>query len=117
MTHYSTISVRKRMGASPNYRNSATELFNGARPGARVLVMDFEGVEFISRGFADQFHKDRLSFQERTGVQVEIENASPDVQHMLQVVSRTQDVVRQARLSIPVIQVMNVDELRGLLCE
>lgn len=117
MRHHTSIIVRKRVGENPNYRNSASELFTGVLGGPDELVVDFCGVDFISRGFADQFHKERLAWQERNGIQVRIENASEDVQQMLQVVSNTQVGVHLEAMAIPIIPVANVEELKRLMLQ
>jgi hypothetical protein len=105
------------MGANPNYRNSACDLFTGVPAGPDELVVDFAGVVFISRGFADQFHKERMAFHERNGAHVVIENANDDVHLMLQAVSVTQEVVSRSPLSIPIIRVKNAKELEELMLQ
>ena len=80
-----------------------------------MVVLDFAGVEFISRGFADQLHKERLAFQERCGVHVVFDNTGEDVQRMMQAVALTQGGTVRSPLTIPIIRVKDVAELQRML--
>lgn len=54
-------------------------------------ILDFAGVEFMTRSFADEFYNLFLSGK-TADVNVRIENMSEDMQAMIDVVRRTQNV-------------------------
>jgi hypothetical protein len=115
MKPIATILVRERIGHSPNYRDSASVLFEGLQPGVHELVLDFTDVDFISRGFADQLHKERLRVQEELQVQVMLEHVNEDVRQMMAAVALTQDGAEHPALNIPVIRVADAREFERLL--
>ena len=109
------IKVKNKVGSNPNYRNSADVLFTEVPATTEELVLDFSEVEFISRGFADEFHKARLRFQTERNVPVVLEQVNEAVQEMLSAVARTQEGSSPLRVDIPVIRVNSVDELERML--
>lgn len=109
------INVLDKFGDSPNYRNSASDLFQELPADSMEVVLDFSGVSFISRGFADQLVKERLRLQEERDLAIHFEHVNTDVAAMLDIVSRTQSHTSRERVSIPVIRVNNLDELDQLL--
>ncbi|MCU0318449.1 MAG: STAS-like domain-containing protein [Flavobacteriales bacterium] len=109
------IQVKSKVGTDPNYRNSAEVLFFEVPANSKELVLDFSGVEFISRGFADELHKARLRFQQERNIPVIIEQVNEAVQEMLSAVARTQEGSTPLRVDIPVIRVNSVDELERML--
>ena len=109
------IKVQSKVGSNPNYRDSADVLFTSVPSTTKELVLDFNGVEFISRGFADEFHKARLLFQSERNVPVILEQVNEAVQEMLSAVARTQEGNTSLRVDIPVIRVNSVDELERML--
>ncbi|MFZ1664271.1 MAG: hypothetical protein WAU08_02560 [Flavobacteriales bacterium] len=115
MAHHTTIIVRELVGAAPNYRNSAAELFDAIPCGMEMIVIDFTGVEFISRGFADQLHKESKRFMERCSSMLCMENVNPDVQRMMQIVALTQTERDSRKLNIPILRVKNSMELERAL--
>jgi hypothetical protein len=110
-----TIHVKKNAGANPNFRNSASELFAAVVPGIQEVVLDFAGVEFISRGFADELHKERIKWQEEKHARVVLENVNEEIARMLAAVARTQGVAERSMVDLPVIRVNSVKELEDLL--
>jgi hypothetical protein len=109
------INVKSKVGSNPNYRNSADLLFASVPSSVEELVLDFSDVEFISRGFADEFHKARLRFQAERKVPVVLEQVNDAIQQMLSAVSRTQEGKTPLRVDIPVIRVNSVVELERML--
>lgn len=105
----------KHTGSSPNYRNSAAELFTCLPAHVDEVVLDFSGVEFVSRGFADELHKERLAVQTQRNVRVVLENLNEEVQRMLSAVARTQNMKERDTMDLPVIRVSSVSELENLL--
>lgn len=115
MKPIATIHVRNLIGHSPNFRDSASVLFEGLQPGVSELVLDFTGVDFISRGFADQLHKERLRVQEVMQVQVVLEHVNEEVRRMMAAVALTQDGADHPALNIPVIRVADAREFERML--
>lgn len=109
------IKVESMVGSNPNYRNSAEVLFAAVPANASEVVLDFSGVEFISRGFADELHKTRLRFQSERNVPVVLDHVNEAVQEMLSAVARTQEGNATLRVDIPVIRVNSIDELERML--
>ncbi len=115
MLHASiNIKVTDKVGPNPNYRDSADSLFEGIPTCTEEVVLDFDGVEFISRGFADQLHKARLRFQSEQQVHVVLEHANEEVLAMLAAVSRTQQGRSTRQLDIPVVRIGSMKELERM---
>lgn len=109
------INVSDKVGTNPNYRDSADRLFTGIATTADEVVLDFKGVEFISRGFADQLHKAKLHFQAEHRTQVVLEHANEEVLAMLAAVSRTQQGRSTQQPYIPVVRIGSMKELERML--
>lgn len=109
------VHVMDRVGTSPNYRNSAADLFHAIHGQVAEVVLDFAGVEFISRGFADELHKERLRYQAERNARVVLENVNEEVQRMLSAVARTQNAKERGEVDVPVIRISSVTELENLL--
>lgn len=74
-------------------RDQAMQLFDslhGYCPQCSEIIFDFAGIEFMSRSFADQFHKERMKFQEEKNVKVFIENENSQIHDILNAVCKTQ---------------------------
>jgi hypothetical protein len=69
------------------------------------VFVDFSGIDFISRSFADQFHKEKLRLWEAGLKEVSIEGASQAVLEMFKAVSQSAEgkAVRHTRV-IPIVQ-------------
>ena len=74
------------------------------------VELDFQGVIFMSRSFADQFHKDLLSGDH--AVDLEIKNAETGIIEMLEAVSKTQNSRKPINKSYKVLSFNNLDKLR-----
>lgn len=59
------------------------------------VIFDFAGIEFISRSFADEFHKQKMKLAKELNMQFEVANADLSVIEMLQAVSHTQHKVKR----------------------
>lgn len=85
------ISVSEQIGKLLNTREAATMLLDVVRESkCSVIELDFTSVEFMSRSFADQFHKDKIELQNKLNVSIDIVNANEEIINILQTVSRTQ---------------------------
>ena len=54
------------------------------------INLDFSGIYFISRSFADQFHKIKMELKTNESKEIIVTNAGNEVIQMLSAVSRTQ---------------------------
>lgn len=72
-------------------REAATRLADMVREysGDKQIELDFSGIEFMSRSFADQFHKE-LYLNEQDAFEIVIKNANGPIIQMLNAVSKTQ---------------------------
>ena len=85
------ISVSEHIDKLLNTREAATLLFDVVRESkCSVIELDFTSVEFMSRSFADQFHKDKVKLQNELNIAIEVVNANEEIINILQTVSRTQ---------------------------
>lgn len=109
------VAVRERVGSNPNYRNSASVLFDNVPEQVEEVILDFSGVEFISRGFADELHKERLRLQAERNVHVVLEEVGEEVQRMMNTVARTQRAGNRSELRLPVIRITSASQLENLL--
>lgn len=78
------------------------------------IELDFQDVEFISRSFADQMHKEKIELADK-GILVVLVNASSSVMDMFRAVSNTQNAVDRQRQEIPVYKITNMDALSEYL--
>ena len=53
------------------------------------IEIDFSGIDFISRSFADQFHKNKIDFIEKKNIEIVVVNCKEEVFDMFQEVART----------------------------
>ena len=83
--------------SSLDTRDEVVALFAEVRTGApsNKLIFDFTGIEFISRSFADEFHKQKMQLAKELNMQFEVANADLSVIEMLQAVSHTQHKVKR----------------------
>lgn len=79
------------------------------------IEADFEGVDFISRSFADQFHKEKIAIWETTGKKIEVVNANRDIISMLKSVSKTQQCKDRKVDKVQVAYMSSRKELKDLL--
>jgi len=86
----SEIKITEILPPTLDSREAATRLVNFLRgiKENNKIELDFTGVVFMSRSFADQFHKDLHANEEK--LDLNFKNASFDVIAMLRAVSNTQ---------------------------
>lgn len=85
-------------------REIALEIFEyiKATPSNKV-DLDFTNIDFISRSFADQFHKEKLSFHEKFLTEIRVVNQNEEVFNMFSIVANTQNKVDRAVSQIIVV--------------
>ena len=94
----STIPVKNLLGVtSLHTREMASQLMDEVRADlCDTIELDFADIEFISRSFADQFHKEKIELWTQKGVVIPVVNANTHIISTLQSVANTQNVtVRQ----------------------
>lgn len=97
------IDVFTKVGETLNTRDGATNLFESVKEfNAINVVFDFSKIEFMSRSFADQFHKERMILKEQNGLVIQIKDASETVRKMLITVESTQNKRNRFYMELPV---------------
>lgn len=110
------IMVVKQLSELLNSREAATMLLNYVRDQkADRVEFDFSDVEFMSRSFADQFHKERYELQKSNGLIIEISNANEEIINILNTVERTQNKVKREFIKLPVFKYSDTDMLSDYL--
>jgi len=71
------------------------------------ITLDFSDVIFMSRSFADQFHKEKLKWCNTSSVPIYIMNEIDQIHDILKAVSRTQKTSKKelSKISIGIYQV------------
>lgn len=73
------------------------------------VVLDFADIIFMSRSFADQFHKEL--YMDSTAFDIVIKNADFGIAEMLNVVSKTQKSRKAIKKDYQVLSFTNLDKL------
>lgn len=104
------INIKTLIGAKICFRSSA-DLIRPRLMAGGENVIDLEGVDFISRSFADELYNLQLDYDS-----VRFENAAGDVEKMMQAVwkGRSQKRVRPTG-SVPVIDLTSEDDFSAFL--
>ncbi|MCB9232123.1 MAG: DUF4325 domain-containing protein [Bacteroidia bacterium] len=79
------IEIQKIYGNSVSSRQAARELLPNIPTSADTIEIDFAGVDFISRSFADQFIKEVEEFGES---KITVLNASPQISKFFELVKK-----------------------------
>lgn len=89
-----TINISQTLADTLDSRDEALKLFRMMKemhPLSTDVVLDFSGVEFMSRSFADQFHKEKLNWVEKNNQStIVIENADAQIIDILKTVAQMQ---------------------------
>jgi hypothetical protein len=97
------INVFKHLGETLNSREAAILLFDFVNENkANNVVFDFTNVVFMSRSFADQFHKERMKLKEKSGLTIHLKDASELIRTMLITVELTQNKRNRFYTELPV---------------
>ena len=116
MKAFLQISVFDELGNSLNSREAVSILSeNIEAPKFNPIELDFSGVEFMSRSFADQFHKEKIKWQEELNLQVDIVNANEEILEMLNAVSQTQDKRDRKIIDVPIFKFTNPELISNYL--
>jgi hypothetical protein len=79
------------------------------------IELDFGNIEFMSRSYADQFHKTKIDFEQNHNVKIYIMNANEEVINILQIVSKTQNSTERSFEKIPVFRFSTAQLLSAYL--
>lgn len=110
------IKVIEHLSELLNTREAATMLLDFVKKQkADRVEFDFSDVEFMSRSFADQFHKERYMIQQSNGLMIVISNANEEIVNVLKTVERTQNKTKREFIKLPVFKYSNTDMLSDYL--
>lgn len=80
----------------------------------KQIELDFSGIEFMSRSFADQFHKE-LYLSESDAFEIVIKNAHASIIRMLDAVSKTQTKRKAVRKTHQVISYNDLKQMESFV--
>lgn len=97
-------------------RDAAQMLFEeiNRMAASEKTILDFADVFYMSRSFADQFHKEMQECATK-GLIVEITNASSHIAAILQAVAQTQNATNRQRPILPYIKFDNEQDFENYL--
>ena len=109
--------LRKQFGNSLSSRNSIDNLFCQLNESACInkAILDFEGIDFISRASADQLIKIQNDIFQKKNIVVELRNLNNDSCKMIQIVAGTQNKKDRTKNLLPVYNITNFEFLERLL--
>lgn len=115
MTTITEIKLGDFFGKSLDTRESVTFLIDkiekeSDRAEGSEIVLDFSGIEFMSRSFADELHK-RIN-REGSRWSFIFENLSLDLKNLLKIVEKTQTSRKKARIHSSVYVVNDLTKLK-----
>ena len=110
------INVEEQLGKSLISRSSSSELITYIKDNlCQNIELDFSEVEFMSRSFADQFHKEKVMLMSKHNVMVEVLNANEEVINMLKTVARTQNKPNRKFKVLPLYKFSDAETLNDYL--
>lgn len=107
----SEIKLKDLMSETLDTRESASLLaqFIQEESLSSKIELDFNGILFISRSFADQFHKE--IYANENHIDLWIKNADVQITDILNAVSRTQENRKKRKNTYKLIQLTDLDKL------
>ena len=97
-------------------REAATRLAGTVRAysRSRQIELDFSGVVFMSRSFADQFHKE-FCFHDHDSFEIVIKNAHASIIQVLNAVSKTQTKRKAVRKTHQVVSYNDLKQMESFV--
>lgn len=93
MTSLTDINIFKILGTTLNTREATYLVFKAIDLGnTKTIQLDFSGVEFMSRSFADEFYKYRRTLETENNIQIVLVNMNKDLSQMLQAVTNSNTI-------------------------
>lgn len=106
----SEIRINSVMPRTLDTRESASRLVDMIKEEGEVKVeLDFTDIIFMSRSFADQFHKELYSCADSLGIS--IKNANVGILDMLRAVSNTQNVRKSIKKDYQLLSYNSISKL------
>lgn len=111
----SIIDIKGQYGITLHTREAAINLCK-AITGLNIsnVELDFRGVEFMSRSFADQFYKEREELR-KNSISVFLINADEEIEKILEAVGRTQNKRERSYNEILVSRFSDMGDVSRLL--
>jgi hypothetical protein len=109
------INIKSILGNTLDSRDGAILLFQSLSPNQKDIIFDFSAIDFMSRSFADQFHKEFLKLLSDKDLNISISNAPIQVIDILEVVSKTQEVKDPGTLNLPIYSFSKLEQLTNYL--
>lgn len=81
------LKLRNRLGKEIVHRSSVDNFTQSLQRRGRPYILDFEGVNFISRSAAHQFLLDKEKLHNEKGIEVTILNTGESVRKMFRIAS------------------------------
>lgn len=111
-----TIQVAELLGKTIHTREASNHLLQFvASDRCQQIELDFTGVDYISRSFADQFHADKMHLAAEQQKSIIVTNANTEVVNMLQAVAKTQNKTYRGNTSLPVYKYSTWSQLENFL--
>lgn len=76
------VFLKKEIGADLGSRQKIEKLFKNIEPHVSMVIMNFEGIEFIGRGFAQEY----LNRKHLASFEVVEKNMPEDIQKMFEII-------------------------------
>ncbi len=90
MTPSKYINVNEILGSTLNSREATYDVFKGIEFNKiNFIQLDFNGVEFMSRSFADEFFKYRRTLEAEKNIRIDFVNINKEISIILQAVSNS----------------------------
>lgn len=116
-----TIKIASSFGNILNTRDEAIELKNqslhilSASPSNTKIIVDFLGVDFMSRSFADQFYKENRTLIENFSCEIILTNLDEQITEVMSAVSRTQNKTNRSFAESPIYSFTDREKLDNYL--
>jgi GMP synthase PP-ATPase subunit len=105
------IEIKQILSLTLDSREAASSLVDmlKAEEAGSKIVLDFSDIIFMSRSFADQFHKEIYSGEQPLDIM--IKNADVSILDMLRAVSNTQNSRRKIKKNYQILSYNNLSQL------
>lgn|SRR5690606_1358597 len=111
----SELKLNHVLPATLDFREAATRLADMVREHCdKQIELDFSGIEFMSRSFADQFHKE-LYLRDEDSFEIIIKNADASIIRMLDAVSKTQTKRKAVKKTHQVASYNNLKQMESFV--
>lgn len=110
------IKIAELIDTNLHSRDAAQILFENldTLQNANKIMLDFSDVIYMSRSFADQFHKE-MQKSINLGVLIEVQNANEHIIEILKAVAKTQNSTNRQRPILPYIEFANDKDFENYL--